>query len=37
MGSRKSSCAVVWPTDEDEKYPDIIELMVKQEKMLGHH
>ena len=25
MGSR-SSCAVVWPADEDEKYPDVIRI-----------
>ncbi len=24
ISAKKSTCAIVWPTDEDEKYPDTI-------------
>ena len=34
MGSR-SSCAVVWPVDEDEKFPDIIRIDVQKRKNIG--
>ncbi len=34
MGSR-SSCAVVWPADEDEKYPDIIRIDGQTRKNIG--
>ena len=31
MGAR-SSCAVVWPADEDEKYPEVIRIDGKKRK-----
>ena len=34
MGSR-SSCAVVWPVDEDEKFPDIIRIDGQTRKNIG--
>ncbi|MDH3501459.1 MAG: CDC48 family AAA ATPase [Nitrosopumilus sp.] len=34
MGSR-SSCAVVWPADEDEKFPDIIRIDGQTRKNVG--
>ena len=34
MGSR-SSCAVVWPVDEDEKFPDIIRIDGQTRKNVG--
>jgi len=34
MGSR-SSCAVVWPTDEDEKFPDVIRIDGQTRKNVG--
>ena len=34
MGS-KSSCAVVWPADEDEKYPDLIRIDGQTRKNIG--
>ena len=34
MGSR-SSCAVVWPIDEDEKFPDIIRIDGQTRKNIG--
>ena len=34
MGSR-SSCAVVWPVDEDEKFPDIIKIDGQTRKNIG--
>ncbi len=34
MGSR-SSCAVVWPVDEDEKFPDIIRVDGQTRKNVG--
>ena len=34
MGSR-SSCAVIWPTDEDEKLPDIIRVDGQTRKNVG--
>ena len=34
MGSR-SSCAVVWPADEDEKYPDVIRIDGQTRKNTG--
>jgi transitional endoplasmic reticulum ATPase len=34
MGSR-SSCAVVWPADEDEKYPDVIRVDGQTRKNTG--
>ena len=32
MGSR-TSCAVIWPVDEDEKFPDIIRIDGQTRKM----
>jgi len=34
MGSR-SSCAIVWPVDEDEKFPDIIRIDGQTRKNIG--
>ena len=34
MGAR-SSCAVVWPTDEDEKFPDVIRIDGQTRKNVG--
>ncbi len=34
MGSR-SSCAVVWPVDEDEKFPDIVKIDGRTRKNVG--
>ena len=34
MGSR-TSCAVVWPADEDEKFPDIIRIDGQTRKNVG--
>lgn len=34
MGAR-SSCAVVWPADEDEKYPDVIRIDGQTRKNVG--
>lgn len=34
MGAR-SSCAVVWPTDEDEKFPDIVRIDGQTRKNIG--
>ncbi len=31
----KSSCAVIWPSDEDEKYPDIIRIDGQTRKNIG--
>ena len=34
MGSR-TSCAVIWPVDEDEKFPDIIRIDGQTRKNVG--
>ncbi|MBC8251904.1 MAG: CDC48 family AAA ATPase, partial [Candidatus Nitrosopelagicus sp.] len=33
--SKKSTCTIVWPTDEDEKYPDTIRMDGQTRKNLG--
>ena len=35
INSKKSTCAIVWPTDEDEKYPDTIRIDGQTRKNLG--
>ena len=35
INARKSTCAIVWPTDEDEKYPDTIRIDGQTRKNLG--
>ena len=35
INSKKSTCAIVWPTDEDEKYPDTIRVDGQTRKNLG--
>ena len=35
IDSKKSTCAIVWPTDEDEKYPDTIRIDGQTRKNLG--
>ena len=35
ISARKSTCAIVWPTDEDEKYPDTIRIDGQTRKNLG--
>jgi len=32
---KKSSCAIVWPTDEDEKHPDMIRIDGQTRKNIG--
>jgi transitional endoplasmic reticulum ATPase len=34
INSKKSTCAIVWPTDEDEKYPDTIRIDGQTRKNL---
>ena len=34
INARKSTCAIVWPTDEDEKYPDTIRIDGQTRKNL---
>ena len=34
MGSR-TSCAIIWPVDEDEKFPDIIRIDGQTRKNVG--
>ena len=35
IDAKKSTCAIVWPTDEDEKYPDTIRIDGQTRKNLG--
>jgi len=35
ISASKSTCAIVWPTDEDEKYPDTIRIDGQTRKNLG--
>ena len=35
IDGKKSTCAIVWPTDEDEKYPDTIRIDGQTRKNLG--
>ena len=35
INATKSTCAIVWPTDEDEKYPDTIRIDGQTRKNLG--
>ena len=35
INAKKSTCAIVWPTDEDEKYPDTIRIDGQTRKNLG--
>ena len=35
ISSSKSSCAVVWPSDEDEKHPDVIRIDGQTRKNVG--
>ena len=35
IDSKKSTCAIVWPTDEDEKYPDTVRIDGQTRKNLG--
>ena len=35
ISSKKSTCTIVWPTDEDEKYPDTIRMDGQTRKNLG--
>jgi len=35
ISASKSSCAVVWPADEDEKYPDIVRIDGQTRKNVG--
>ena len=35
INASKSTCAIVWPTDEDEKYPDTIRIDGQTRKNLG--
>jgi len=35
INTKKSTCAIVWPTDEDEKFPDIIRIDGQSRKNLG--
>ena len=35
INAKRSTCAIVWPTDEDEKYPDTIRIDGQTRKNLG--
>ena len=35
ISGKRSSCAVVWPSDEDEKFPDIIKIDGQTRKNIG--
>tara|TARA_Y100000590_G_scaffold210451_1_gene238400 strand:+ start:4710 stop:6857 length:2148 start_codon:yes stop_codon:yes gene_type:complete len=35
INAKKTTCAIVWPTDEDEKYPDTIRIDGQTRKNLG--
>ena len=35
IDAKRSTCAIVWPTDEDEKYPDTIRIDGQTRKNLG--
>ena len=35
MSAKNSTCAIIWPSDEDEKYPDTIRIDGQTRKNLG--
>ena len=35
ISGKSSSCAIVWPTDEDEKFPDVIKIDGQTRKNIG--
>ena len=35
ISGKKSTCAIVWPSDEDEKYPDTIRIDGQTRKNIG--